>query len=133
MKKTMKTIKKHHNENLENIKERYELCETEVINCHPYENVTNIRFKYTERYTCKRRRINLVVNKLKDEESVVSATKYTRWATHRDIEYGDLIISFIGFNELLEVKKQIIINCINKELNIIEEHQKKLKFYRDLL
>ena len=106
---------------------RYRYQESQVINTHQYDWCTNVRFKYTDN-NCKRRRIELCVNTLKYDCSVVSSRKETGWARDYDIDYGDIIVSFNKYD--LEV---ILRKVINKTIKIQEEQISRLnKFINHL-
>lgn len=102
---------------------KYVYQESSVINVHQYENHINIRFKYTDSNS-KRRRIELTVNKLKFNNEYVSSDKRTGWASNYNPSYGDLIVTYINKEILNNVYSQIIKQEINKYEEIIENNKK---------
>ena len=105
----------------ENENIRYHYQESHVINIHRYDWCTNVRFKYTDNIG-KRHRIELCVNKLKYDNSVVSSKKETGWARDNDLELGDIIVSFYKYD--LEV---ILKEVIRKTIKIEEERALEIK------
>lgn len=99
---------------------KYKYQKSHVINTHQYDWCTNVRFKYTSD-NGKRYRVELCVNKLKYNYSVVSSKKETGWARNNDINYGDILVSF-NKNDLDITFKKVI----DKTIKIQEEQILKL-------
>lgn len=90
---------------------KYDFQESQVINVHQYEWCTNIRFKYTDKNSNKRKRIELCVNKYKYDFDYISSNKETGWAKDNLIQYGDLIITYLNpeilnkaYSDLIDIK-----------------------------
>jgi len=91
----------------------YHYQETNIINIHEYQNLTNIRFKYTDQNN-KRRRVELAVNRTKYTFMSVSANKYTSFARNYEMQYGDLIVTYISKEYLFAVFKNLKQNKFNQ-------------------
>ena len=105
----------------------YEHQDSEVINVHNYDNVTNIRLKYTVKHTGKRLRINLCVNKLKYNQKYVSTNKETGYARDYNIKYGDCIVTFYNSEILHQVYLKLIDEHIKIKEYLIKEQQDSIK------
>lgn len=108
----------------------YTYQESEVIAVKKYDVITNIRFKYN--YNGKRKRVNLAINKLKYEFPYLALSKSTQWAHEYTPSYGDIIITFIGTEQLNDIYTSLIISEIEKQEQIIEEHKKILNILRTM-
>lgn len=108
----------------------YSYQESEVIGVKEYSSITNVRFKYT--YNGKRKRVNLVINKLKYELPYLAITKATQWAREYTPIYGDTIVTFISAEQLNDIYTSLITDEINKQEQVIEEHKKKLNILRTM-
>lgn len=106
----------------------YNYQESEVINIKEYSSICNLRFKYTD--NGKRKRVNLAINKLKYELSYLAVKKNMQWAREYTPIYGDIIISFIGGEQLNDIYTELVADEINKQEQIIEEHKKMLNILR---
>ena len=120
---------------------KYEFQKSQVINVHSYEWGTNIRFKYTDKYCNKRRRIELRVNKYKYNLEYVSSNKETGWAKNNDNQYGDLIVTYINpeilykaYLDLIDAKIKEQESIIKSKINFIEylKLMKKDKINEDI-
>lgn len=109
----------------------YELQLSNVINVHKYKYVTNIRFKYTQKYTGKRMRVNLSVNINKDMLTYAILGK-SDIARNVDAKYGDFIIS-----QAYSIINRLPNSLLQKEISIayqeIEKYQEKIKYLKGLL
>ena len=101
----------------------YHYQEANIINIHEYQNLTNIRFKYTDQSN-KRRRVELAVNRTKYTSLSVSANKYTGFARTYPMQYGDLIVTYISKEYLFEVFKTLKFNEWSKiQAEIIKKNE----------
>lgn len=105
----------------------YEYQDSEVINVHNYDNVVNIRLKYTSRHTGKRLRINLCINKLKYNQKYVSTNKETGYARDYHIKYGDCVVTFYNPEILHQVYLKLINEHIKIKEDLIKEQQDSIK------
>ena len=108
----------------------YNYQESEIIVVKEYSSITNVRFKYT--YNGKRKRVNLAVNKLKYELPYLAITKATQWAREYKPVYGDTIVTFISAEQLNDIYASLIVDEINKQEQIIEDHKKMLNILRTM-
>lgn len=109
----------------------YELQLSNVINVHKYKYVTNIRFKYTQKYTGKRMRVNLSVNVNKDMLTYEILGK-SDIARDVDAEYGDFIVSQT-YNIINTLPKSLLQKEINKSYQEIKKQQENIKYLKGLL
>ena len=109
----------------------YELQLSNVINVHKYKYVTNIRFKYTQKYTGKRMRVNLSVNVNKDMLTYEILGK-SDIARDVDAEYGDFIVSQT-YNIINMLPKSLLQKEINKSYQEIKKQQENIKYLKGLL
>lgn len=110
---------------------KYEFQESNVINIHHYDCCTNIRFKYTDKNSNKRKRIEFCVNKTKYDKTYLSKDKKTGWARENNIVFGDMIITYINPELLNDVYKELIQNKIIEQEDLIKsqkEYLEKLKY-----
>ena len=109
----------------------YELQLSNVISVHKYQYVTNIRFKYTQKYTGKRMRVNLSVNVNKDMLTYEILGK-SDIARDVDAKYGDFIVS-----QAYTIVNTLPKSLLQKEISIayqeIEKQQEKIKYLKGLL
>jgi len=87
----------------------YHYQESHIISCHEYQNLFNIRFKYTNQSN-KRIRVNLYINRLKFSQNIVAVNDYTRYARGYSGKYGDILLTYISkdllFEEFENIKKE---------------------------
>jgi hypothetical protein len=109
----------------------YELQLSNVINVHKYEYVTNIRFKYTQKYTGKRMRVNLSVNINKDmlTYEILGKSDIARGV---DAKYGDFIVSQ-EYNIINVLPKSLLQKEIGIAYQEIEKQQEKIKYLKGML
>ena len=91
---------------------KYEFQESHVINIHHYDWCTNIRFKYTNKNNNKRQRVEFCVSKTKYDKTYFAKCKKTGWARETQIQFGDMIITYINPELLNEVYVELIQNKI---------------------
>ena len=104
---------------------KYEYQESKVINIHQYENLVNVRFKYTGT-NGKRFRVELAINKYKYNSACVANDKRTGYAANYKPKYGDLIVSYISRDEVNNMYKEIIQNEIIKYEQLVELQRKTI-------
>lgn len=109
----------------------YELQLSNVINVHKYEYVTNIKFKYTQKYTGKRMRVNLSVNINKDmlTYEILGKSDIARGV---DAKYGDFIVSQ-EYNIINALPKSLLQKEISIAYHEIEKQQEKIKYLKGIL
>jgi len=110
---------------------KYEYQESKVINVHYYENLINVRFKYTGN-DGKRHRVELSINKSKYNESCLASDKKTSWVAHYNPKYGDILVSYVSKEELNKVYSESIQNEIKKYESLIESQRKIVNQLRSL-
>lgn len=109
---------------------KYEFQESHVINVHHYDWCTNIRFKYTDRDINKRRRVEFCVNKTKYSQTYLANDKKTGWARETQIQFGDMIVTYINPELLNNAYTELIQNKISEQEALIKsqnEYLDKLK------
>jgi len=109
---------------------KYEFQESYVINVHHYDWCTNIRFKYTDKNINKRQRVEFCVNKTKYDKTYLAKDKKTGWARETQVQFGDMIITYINPELLNEAYTELIQNKISEQEALIKsqkEYLEKLK------
>jgi len=105
---------------------KYEFQESHVINVHHYDWCTNIRFKYTDRDINKRRRVEFCVNKTKYGQTYLANDKKTGWARETQIQFGDMIVTYINPELLNNAYTELIQNKISEQEALIESQKEYL-------
>ena len=109
---------------------KYEFQESHVINIHHYDWCTNIRFKYTNKNINKRQRVEFCVNKTKYDKTYLAKDKKTGWARETQIQFGDMIVTYINPELLNDAYTELIQNKISEQEALIKsqkEYLEKLK------
>ena len=109
---------------------KYEFQESHVINIHHYDWCTNIRFKYTDKNINKRQRVEFCVNKTKYDKNYLAKDKKTGWARETQIQFGDMIVTYINPELLNDAYTELIQNKISEQEALIKsqkEYLEKLK------
>ena len=109
---------------------KYEFQESHVINIHHYDWCTNIRFKYTNKNINKRQRVEFCVNKTKYDKTYLAKDKKTGWARETQIQFGDMIVTYINPELLNDAYAELIQNKISEQEELIKsqkEYLEKLK------
>lgn len=109
---------------------KYEFQESHVINIHHYDWCTNIRFKYTDKNINKRQRVEFCINKTKYDKTYLAKDKKTGWARETQIQFGDMIVTYINPELLNDAYTELIQNKISEQEALIKsqkEYLEKLK------
>ena len=109
---------------------KYEFQESHVINIHHYDWCTNIRFKYTNKNINKRQRVEFCINKTKYDKTYLAKDKKTGWARETQIQFGDMIVTYINPELLNDAYTELIQNKISEQEALIKsqkEYLEKLK------
>ena len=109
---------------------KYEFQESHVINIHHYDWCTNIRFKYTDKNINKRQRVEFCINKTKYDKTYLAKDKKTGWARETQIQFGDMIVTYINPELLNDAYVELIQNKISEQEALIKsqkEYLEKLK------
>ena len=109
---------------------KYEFQESHVINIHHYDWCTNIRFKYTDKNINKRQRVEFCINKTKYDKTYLAKDKKTGWARETQIQFGDMIVTYINPELLNDAYAELIQNKISEQEELIKsqkEYLEKLK------
>ena len=110
---------------------KYKYQQSKVISIKQYEFGVFIRFKITD-YDNRRKRINLVVNKLKYNNEYVPVDIKTRWAHENFIKFGNIIVTFKDKETLNNAYKYIIDEKIEEQKQSIKQHQLLIKNLNEL-
>ena len=105
---------------------KYEFQESHVINVHHYDWCTNIRFKYTDKDINKRRRVEFCVNKTKYDQTYLANDKKTGWVRETQIQFGDMIVTYINPKLLNDAYTELIQNKISEQEALIESQKEYL-------
>jgi len=108
----------------------YKYQRSTVISVKQYDYGVFIRFKITDNN--RRRRINLVVNRLKYDNECVPVDIKTRWAHENFIKFGDIIVTFKDIETLNNAYKFIIDEKIEEQKKLIQQHQLFIKKLNEL-